>query len=217
MSTLKNIIDEVILEAKQDTLKIFYSVDVFIQEFEKEPEEETPAVAVEPEVPATETPPTEEVPATESVITEAIIKKKIDGELSVPKEDALNIQTIQDLIDYLSDKNHTNSTIVEKVLDKKPSGKQEKILTPEIQEVVLILTGVGGEKELGDIIDKGDKVIIDIDYGLEKANSIGFKVNKNAGTDVFSIMMKKDGKILSGTFSQEIINKQILFFRNYLD
>lgn len=236
MSTLKNLVDEIILEQKEQTLKLYYDIDVFIQEFEdKEPEEETPEepVTAEPIVP--ETPavapvdPAATIAPTESTIenqtllneetlTEAITKTKVKGELTVPKEDASNIQTIQDLIDYLSDKKHTEKSLVEKVLDKKGTQASEtNIISPVVQEVILILAGVGGDKELGDIVDKGDKVIVDIDYGTNQTTSIGFKINKNAGADVFSIMIKKDGKILSGKFDQTMLNKQILFYRNSLE
>jgi hypothetical protein len=231
MSTLKSIVDEVILEAKQESLKLFYDVDVFIQEFkdDKEETELAPAAGTtvpETPAPAAATPPDNTVPATAPVesfddsgdlITEAIIKVKAKGELVVPKEDALNIQTVQDLIDYLSDQTYQKQSIVEKVLLKKGTGGGSKIISPEIQEIILILAGLGGEKELGDIVDKGDKIIVDIDYGTEKLNSIGFKINKNAGTEVFSIMMKKDGKILPGKFDQALLNKQILFYRNSLE
>jgi hypothetical protein len=238
MSTLKNLIDEVILEAKNETLKLFYDVDVFLQEFkdtEKEPEDKVePAAgtstAGEPAPPTTEPAPASPAPASTTtteptegfdeageLLTEAIIKIKAKGELVVPKEDAANIQTIQDLIDYLGDQTHTQQSIVEKVLEKKGTNKSVKIITPEIQEIILILMGIGGDKQLADIVDKGDKVIIDIDYGPEKLNSIGFKVNKNAGTDVFSIMIKKDGKVLSGKFDQAMVNKQILYYRNSLE
>ncbi len=125
---------------------------------------------------------------------------------------------MQDLVDYLSDKKHTEKSIVEKVLDKKGTQQSEtNIISPTVQEVILILAGAGGDQELADIIDKGDKVIVDIDYGTNKNTSIGFKINKNAGTSDFSIMIKKDGKLLSGTFEQSMLNKQILFYRNSLE
>ncbi len=233
MSTLKNIVDEVILEAKAESLKLFYDVDVFVQEFkdeEPEPEAEPtiePAagttVPTEP-VPVATTPPDNTLPPPAesfddegNLLTEAIIKAKAKGELIVPKEAALNIQTVQDLVDYLGDQAHSEQSTVQKILNKKGNIKGKKIISPEVQEIILILAGVGGEKELGDIVDKGDKVIVDIDYGIEKQNSIGFKVNKNAGTDVFSIMMKQNGKILPGKFDQALLNKQILYFRNTLE
>jgi chemotaxis response regulator CheB len=236
MSTLKKLVDEIILEQKEESLKLFYEVDVFLQEFkdaEKEPEDQAQPAAgtaspeeIKPEPIPTPTPnetPTPEEEKKEdfsekgNLLTEAIIKIKTKGELVVPKDEAANIQTIQDLIDYLGDKNHNEQSTVEKILGKKGTRKSVKIITPEVQEIILILMGLGGDKQLKDIVDKGDKVIIDVDYGPEKLNSIGFKVNKNAGADAFSIMIKKDGKVLSGKFDQSMINKQILYYRNSLE
>ena len=230
MSTLKNLVDEIILEQKEQSLKLYYDVDVFIQEFEDKTPEETLPVAPEepvvatPEVPA-ETPvdpaaiaPTENFDEKGNLLNEKTFKTKVKGELTVTKEEAANIQTMQDLVDYLSDKKHTEKSIVEKVLDKKGTQQSEtNIISPTVQEVILILAGAGGDQELADIIDKGDKVIVDIDYGTNKNTSIGFKINKNAGTSDFSIMIKKDGKLLSGTFEQSMLNKQILFYRNSLE
>lgn len=229
MSTVKQLIDQVILEVKSDSLKLFYEVDVFIQEFkdkEKEDAELAPAAGTAvpvPPTPVATTPPDNTIPPPAesfdeegNLLTEAIFKNKAAGELIVPKEDALNIQTIQDLIEYLSDKKVEKQSAVQKVLGKKGSVAGGKIISPEVQEVISILVG-NGNQELADIIDKGDKVIIDVDYGPERENSIGFKVNKNAGTEVFSIMMKQNGKILPGKFDQSLINRQILYFRNSLE
>jgi len=232
MSTLNELVNELILEQKEASLHLYYNIDVYIQEF-KDGTPEEGEVTAEPEIvaapveepvaPVAAAPAEEPIPTQESenfkgtLLTEAILKRKLEGELVVPRKDAMNIQTIQDLIDYLTDKKHTSTTIVEKVLEKKGSVAGENILSPEIQEIILLLAGAGGTGNLGDIVNKGDKVIIDLDYGNSKLSSIGFKINKNAGTDVFSIMIKKDGKILSGKFDQAIINKQILFFRNSLE
>lgn len=235
MSTLKSVIDQVIFEAKLDSLKLFYDVDVFIQEFKDEkpevPEEPAPAEVPadttvgtvnpapgQPVVdPATVGTPTESFDDEGNLLTEAIYKTKVKGEIAVPKEDALNIQTIQDLVDYIQDKKHSQQSIVEAVLDKKGTAKQVSIISPELQEIILILAGAGtGNGQLADIVDKGDKILVDVDYGTERLNSIGFKINKNAGTDIFTIMLKKDGKVLPGKFDQTILNKQILYFRNSL-
>lgn len=235
MTTVKDVIQDVIFEEKKQNLKLMYNIDVFIQEFkDKEDEEpETPAAPqAGPEAP--EAPEAPETPAEEptggeeaaesfddegNLITEAIYKREVEGELTVPKEEAQNIQTLQDLVDYLSDKKHGQAKIssVAKVLGKNSKGsknvKGEPIISPTIQEVILILAGAG-QSSLDDIIDKGDKVIVEVKYGKDKYDNIGFKINKNAGTDVFSIMLIKDGELLSGQFNQALLNKQILYYRN---
>jgi len=241
MSTLKNLVDEIILEKKIETLKLFYDIDVFIQDFKNNepttpepatPEPATPATpeptTSEPTTPEAATPeavsaaPTESTKISnnllnEDILLEAIIKAKLKGELTVSREDAANIQTIQDIVDYLTDHKHIEKSIIEKVLDKKGTVKGKDILTPEIQELILLFIGAGSDKNLGDIINKGDKINIDIDYGTDKNDSIGLKINKNSGTTSYSTMIKKDGKILSGKFDRALINKQILFYRNSLE
>lgn len=235
MATLKDIIQDVIFEEKTQNLKLFYDIDVFIQEFkEKEEQDDTAEQDTESGDDAdtntvdSETAGTEQVDAgTESesnedtihngeYLREAVYKRKVEGELVVPKEEAMNIQTLQDLVDYMSDKSHTaqKRSSVAKVLGKK--GKEEdegKIITPTIQEVILILAGAG-TGALDNIVDIGDKVIVQVMYGKDKYDNIGFKINKNSGTDTFSIMLVKDGEILAGQFNQTALNKMILTYRN---
>lgn len=224
MPTVEDVIKDVIFEEKNETLKLMYNIDVFIQEFEDKGEETPAEEPVAPtETPAEEAPAAEETPAEESVdengeiLNEAIFKREVEGELVVPKEEAMNIQTLQDLVDYMSDKQHKGDekvSPVAKILGKKPKLESKgKIISPLIQEVILIMAGAG-QGELDKIVSEGDKIIIEVKYGKDKSNNIGFKINKNSGTSVFSIMLIKDGELLSGAFNQTILNKQILFFRN---
>lgn len=201
---LENIIDEVILEKKEETLKCWYNIDVFIQEFQKD-EEETEEPLSMPETGtgvetggATET--EEETPATESTeyITEAIYKNKGEGELVVSKQEAMNIQTVDDLLDYLSDKKISGKPIIDKIS----------------QEVILIMMNINTDKQISDIINEGDKFILEIDYGKAEDDSIGFKVNKKAGTKSYSLSLKKDGKIHEGAFNLTALEQQILYYRN---
>lgn len=233
MATLNDVIQDVIFEEKTQQLKLFYNIDVFIQEFKDDEDKKTePDNTEEPEATAgaesgtepagepaaAETGTTQESVSQEGTyLSEAVYKRNVNGELIVPKEEAMNIQTLQDLVDYLSDKEHQGegkTSSIRKVLGKKPEKEAKgKIISPTIQEIILILAGAG-EGELGDIINKGDKVIVEVKYGKDKYDNIGFKINKNSGTDVFSIMLIKDGEILAGQFDQTLINKQILYFRN---
>ena len=233
MTTVKDVIQDVIFEEKKQNLKVFYNIDVFIQEFkdkEEEPEAAAPAApaAPAPAAPApeeggeAETPAEEEETPAESfddegnLLTEAIYKRKVEGEIVVPKEEAEHLQTLQDLVDYLSDKKHAENktSSVARVLGKKAKKvKGESIISPTIQEVILVLAGAG-QSALDDIVDKGDKIIVEVKYGKDKYDNIGFKITKNAGTSVFSIMLVKDGEILPGQFNQALLNKQILYYRN---
>ncbi len=239
MATLKSIVREIILEEKQTNLKIFYDIDINIKA-KTEPAPETalptppmPQAAITPtEAPEamTSAPP---IAATESTkhkgksLNEADEPKASDyvnktvGVAIVPKEEAMNIQTINDLVEYLSGQEHTEDkkkSPVEKALDKKAKKvKAGKIITPEVQDIILILTGVAGEASaIGDLIGKEDKIIIELKYGNSETDNIGLKINKNSGTDVASTTIVKDGELLPGKFDPTLINKYILFYRNSL-
>jgi len=219
MTTVKDVIQDVIFEEKKQNLKIFYTIDVFIQEFkdkEEEPEAAAPAAPAAPAGGGEEETPTESFDDEGNLLTEAIYKRKVEGEIVVPKEEAEHLQTLQDLVDYLSDKKHAENktSSVARVLGKKAKKvKGESIISPTIQEVILVLAGAG-QSALDDIVDKGDKIIVEVKYGKDKYDNIGFKITKNAGTSVFSIMLVKDGEILPGQFNQALLNKQILYYRN---
>jgi len=233
MATLNEIVREVILEEKQKNLKIYYDIDVDIK----------PKAAPEETIVPSDTEPTTEPVATEEPIAEPAgenlsgafeskkekgnllleqekYTQKITGELIVPKEKAMNIQTINDLIEFLSGEQFegdTKQSPVEKVLGKKKKVKSGKIISPAVQDIILIFSGVAGQASvLGDLINKEDKIIIEIKYGNNETDNIGLKINKSAGTDVASTTIVKDGELLSGKFDPVLINKQILYFRNSL-
>lgn len=175
-------------------LKIFYRTDILIQGFpdrraEEEPEKESKG----------DTTNIAKIPTTESTIMEEILKTSNQGELTIPSMEADNIQTLEDLVDYLG--------------DKKEGGKP--IINDLVEEIILSVAGVGA-KSLDTIVNEGDKVFIDADYGNEKTDSVGIRVNKQSGSTAMSISMKKDNKIIPGEFDIEQFNKQLVFYRNSL-
>lgn len=192
---INSVIREVLYEQKEKNLKIFYDVDIFLQEFPEKEEEPTEEPTEEPE--EVEKTPEENTKTVAELITEAIYKTKATGELVVPASEAENIQSLQDLLDYVSDKKVNGKAVIDDV----------------VIEIILALVD-SGTKPLEELIDKGDKVRISLDYGKEKDNSIGFKVLKNAGTDTISITMKKDNKVLPADFQLPVFNQQLVLFRN---
>ena len=194
---ITDVIDGVLSEEpqKQDknkkNLKVFYRTDILIQGFperraEEEPEED-------------ETGDTKDVTATESTIMEEILKTSVQGEITMPASEADNIQTLEDLIDYLG--------------DNKEGGKP--IINDLVEEIVLAVAGVGA-KPLENLVNEGDKIFVDIDYGKEKEDSVGLRINKQSGSTALSISMKKDNKIIPGEFDIEQFNKQLVYYRNTL-
>lgn len=206
---VNSIINEILYEGKSKSLQIFYNVDVFIQGFTKDETDKKvkePEIAPESPVPETpapipappETPPVENTNEKGNLLLEEIYKSKDKGEIVVPKEDTENIQTIEDLLDYLSD-------------IKGENGKQP--INDLIIEIILSIAGEGG-RVIEEIVKKGDKIHIDVKYGESIENSIGLKVNKNSGSDTITLSMTKDNKVIPGTFDTAQFNKQIIFYRN---
>ena len=186
---VKDIITSVFKEAEDDSknLKLYYKTDILIQGFpEKEQPEEQP---VQGEQPAQQ----------EETLEEEIFKTSSEGVVSLPKEEADNIQTLEDLVDYLS--------------DIKDGGR--RVINDVAEEIILTLAGAGNAA-LQDIIHKGDKIIIDVDYGKNREDSIGIRVNKNPGSTNISLTMKKNGKIIPSDFDLNSFNRQLVYYRNSL-
>jgi len=208
MPKFKEVVSNIFEEKKEKGgLKLFYAVDIFVSEDEPEtpetniPEPEVPEV---PEVPA----PAPAVPATTEsfysslgyYMKEENIDSKKTGIIIVPESDFTNIQTIDDLMDYLVDK---------KEKDGRP------ILNEFATELVLTLTSAeSATQQASDLLKKNDKILIDLDYGEDKDDSVGIKILKRSGVNSVSVMMKKDGNILPGKFSAENFNNQIIIYRN---
>jgi hypothetical protein len=195
---------EVVKEKIKKSLKLFYKTDILIQGFperrtEEEPEE-TEKPGEEEDVTAGATlPATESVNSTEGLLTEEILKTSAQGEMVIPAEEVDNIQTLEDLVDFAGDNTEGGKPIINEL----------------VEEIVLSAAGVGA-KALDTIVNEGDKIFIDFDYGKEKPDSVGFRVNKQSGSTALSISMKKDNNIIPGEFDIEQFNKQLVFYRNSL-
>jgi len=203
MAKLKGLIREVLYEEKEKNLKVFYTTDIFIQGFVKDDDEEEEVtqspVTPEPEQPEVvgqETPeqPAESTEETEEVLNEDIFKTKSEGVITVPQDKAKSILTLDDLLEYVeNEKNEEQTTIINDL----------------VVEIIKTLTGSSTQKEVGEILKKGDKCNVTLDYGFDKEDSIGLQVNKNAGVDLATIIMRKDGNPLTGEFNLQVFNQTI--------
>ena len=218
-----DIVSSIFLEDKIDTsnksLKIFYNMDIHI----KNPNTEIPEQPVqqEPTQQAIQPAP-QQIPPTQVAAVEKMLKKakkvffedeftlgnknnnngdyvyKNEGILTVPKEEYENIQSLDDLLDYIGDSSDDSGN---------------RILDEAAIELVLAMTGIT-QTPLEDLVKKEDKVLIDVSYGNKKEDSIGFKVLKRDGVNNLSIVMKKDNEILDAKFDLKNFNSQLLAFRN---
>ena len=208
--SVRNLIDQVLYERERKSLIIFYKVDVAITESPEMEQELKNAKQqqAQPPQPAQPQPaeqgqevPAEQIPlppgANEETIYEETFTSKRTGKLTVKEDDVDNIQSLEDMMDYI-----TNVKI-----------KGAPVIDEAITEIVMNVATGGGES-IGDLVNKEDKILINVDYGKDKDNSIGFKVLKSAGSHSVSLVMKKDNKVFPGTFNLQEFNKQLVFFRN---
>lgn len=169
---INSIFDEVLFDKvikednRENNLKIFYTVDIRITRQDVDGKEGSSYI------------------------------QKNKGEVSVPENDAQNIQNLHNLVDY-------TANLIE-------GGK------PVINELVseIIKTAADqGTDGLTDLVQQEDKIIIDLDYGFEDADSVGIKLNKTSGSDLVAFSMKKDGNIIPGDFQLNMFEQQILAVR----
>lgn len=190
----RTLIKNVLYEKKEKALTIFYKTDIEIKENPEEMEEpaEVPTEAPKEEVPVPET-----LTQQEETIFEETFTSKSEGKTVVSENEIDNIQSLEDLMDYLSNKKIRGTPI----------------LNDAITEIIMNMAN-GGAQSIADLVDKSDKILINIDYGKDKDNSIGIKALKNKGTNILSLVMKKNDKVIPGTFNLQEFNRQIVFFRN---
>jgi hypothetical protein len=199
---VQKIIKQTLYERKEKSLTIFYKVDVSITEnLEREQEQEQPIEQPQvPEVPAqqpqVQQPPLNPMPNEETIYEETFTSKAM-GKLQVSEDEIDNIQSLEDLMDYLSNK----------------SVKGNPVLNDAVAEIILNMA-TNGAQSIADLISKDDKIYISVDYGKDKDDSIGFKAIKSSGLNTLSLVLKKDNKILPGQFNLQEFNRQIIFFRN---
>jgi len=131
---------------------------------------------------------------------EQILKSSGNGLERVPVSKSLNIQTAEELIDLIDDL---------KILDVGANTKINPII-----EILKAIVENPFDPDVAQVLSKDDKMIVDVDFGEERDSSVGFKVNKVKGVEAFSVMMKKNGAILPNKFQKDIIDRQLLYYRN---
>jgi hypothetical protein len=221
---IKNLVDEVLYEKSSKGLTIFYKIDVSItetqeveQELENKPVQE-PQQQMQlqpqqmqqpgmqqmqpgmgqfgPEIPANQI----QLPPGmgEGTLYEESFVSRVSGKAKVPTDEVDNIQSLEDLLDYLSTKVTKNKV---------------PVLDDAISEIIMNMA-TGGAESIADLVNREDKILINIDYGNDIDNSVGFKALKSAGTNTLSLVMKKDNGVLPGPFSIKEFNNMVLFYRN---
>lgn len=192
---MKSLIDEVLYEKYEEvseentegSLKLFYDIDIFITRFDNKEK-----AAEGEEVP-------EEEPEGEEQAEGKIYKRKAKGEIPMSKDKAMNVLNLENLLNFASN-------MVE---------KGDPLINELVVETIKTAAGVG-QGAIGEIFDEDDKMIVDLDYGFSKKDSIGVKITKTSGSEVVSFSMKKDDNILPSGFDYNTFNNQLLSIRKRL-
>jgi hypothetical protein len=195
MAKMKSLIDEVLYEKYEEvseentegSLKLFYDIDIFITRFDNKEK-----AAEGEEVP-------EEEPEGEEQAEGKIYKRKAKGEIPMSKDKAMNVLNLENLLNFASN-------MVE---------KGDPLINELVVETIKTAAGVG-QGAIGEIFDEDDKMIVDLDYGFSKKDSIGVKITKTSGSEVVSFSMKKDDNILPSGFDYNTFNNQLLSIRKRL-
>jgi hypothetical protein len=214
---IKNIVDEVLYEKSGKNLSIFYKIDVAITETEEEQSERQNQPVQEPQVPEQQPqiqPGMEQMPMQqpqmgqpqmpmqpgmgEGTLYEETFTSRASGSAKISEDDVDNIQSLEDLLDFLSTKVIKNGV---------------PVLDDAISEIIMNMA-TGGAESIADLVNRDDKILINIDYGKDIDNSVGFKALKSAGTNTLSLVIKKDNAVLPGKFNIKEFNNMLIFYRN---
>jgi hypothetical protein len=173
-------------ENKENSMMLYYDVDIFITRSQEK-------------LQAAEGQGGEEEQEKEQEQEQGqgqIYRHKAQGELNVPKEKVENIQNLENLLNYASNVYEGGDPVINEL----------------VVETIKTAAGVG-QGAIGEIFDEDDKMIVDIDYGFSREDSVGVKINKAAGSEVVSFSMKHNGNILPSKFDYNTFNNQLLSLR----
>lgn len=127
------------------------------------------------------------------------IVRKLEGEVELKKEKVDEIQTFQDIIEYLTKEQIEGVS----VLDDFSSEILNIIFTPQASQI--------SQK-----VDKKSSIFADIQYGFGKDDNVGVRIKKTANSDLISNVMIIDGSIINAPFNLMKVNERIIDYRNSL-
>ena len=127
------------------------------------------------------------------------IVRKLEGEVELKKEKVDEIQTFQDIIEYLAKEQVEGVS----VLDDFSSEILNIIFTPQASQI--------SQK-----VDKKSSIFADIQYGFGKDDNVGVRIKKTANSDLISNVMIIDGSIINAPFNLMKVNERIIDYRNSL-
>ena len=130
--------------------------------------------------------------------TEEKIERKFSGEIKLTSNQKDNIQSINDIIEILSDTKKDGTPILD-----------------DFSSEIITLCASQNYQQIKSMIDKESKIFVEIYYGYTKFDLIGLRFNKHANADILTSTMLLDNNIINAKFSIDKINEKIAEFRNY--
>ena len=161
-----------------------------------QPENNIPQIDVS-ELPSIQTEETENNNV--DIKDDSTIVRKLEGEVELKKEKVDEIQTFQDIIEYLTKEQVEGVS----VLDDFSSEILNIIFTPQASQI--------SQK-----VDKKSSIFADIQYGFGKDDNVGVRIKKTANSDLISNVMIIDGSIINAPFNLMKVNERIIDYRNSL-
>lgn len=185
---LSSIIKEALYEEAESKMKLFYSTDIFMRrtDAQREAQKETkePEVEEEPEKePAEDEGFGDSVQKyRDSLLNEETFRTKTEGVIPVSYDEARNIKILPHLLGFIN-----------RQVDK---GTGKQIINDLVVEIVSTMVTEGTDAEiLKELIFKGDKINVTINYGTEKKeNSVGFEITKNVGIEDITLTLLMEDK-----------------------
>ena len=170
--------------------------DIQAQNNVTQPENNIPQIDVS-ELPSIQTEETENNNV--DIKDDNTIVRKLEGEVELKKEKVDEIQTFQDIIEYLTKEQVEGVS----VLDDFSSEILNIIFTPQASQI--------SQK-----VDKKSSIFADIQYGFGKDDNVGVRIKKTANSDLISNVMIIDGSIINAPFNLMKVNERIIDYRNSL-
>jgi len=127
------------------------------------------------------------------------IVRKIEGQVELKKEKVDEIQTFQDIIEYLTKEQVEGVS----VFDEFTSEVINTIFSPQATQI-------------SQMVDKKSSIFVDIQYGFGKDDNVGVRIKKVANSDIVSNVMIIDGEIINAPFNLMKVNERIVDYRNGL-
>lgn len=127
------------------------------------------------------------------------IVRKIEGQVQLKQEKVDEIQTFQDIIEYLTKEQVEGVS----VFDEFTSEVINTIFSPQAAQI-------------SQMVDKKSSIFVDIQYGFAKDDNVGVRIKKVANSDSISNVMIIDGEIINAPFNLMKVNERIIDYRNGL-